>query len=549
MTDTPPIPVTLMAETHGHTDVHEDLAAAASEMRGAGDGAAVFSVRAISKSFGENHALSHVDLDVHRGEILGLLGANGAGKSTLLRIVAGVIRADSGTMVVSGRAIELESHSAHSAASLGVHVVYQELSLCSNLSVADNFSLVDSRGGARWRKRSRRLAKLALREVFPGAKVDVTREVGELNLGDRQMIEIARVATQDDLTLLILDEPTSALTTERAHQLHDYLHKRAAHGLSVIYVTHKLDEVQAIAARAVVLRNGAVEWEGVPSQTSRADLVARLGGSAEDATNRQADQEQIRALASEVEDTDTKDWAVRVKGLNTRDLVDIDLLVRPGEIVGIAGLEGAGQRPLLNAIFRGRGGVRTAGGVSYVSGDRQNEGLLPLWNVGQNITISALHLMSKFGFLDRAAMRGAAQQWFEAFQVAARGPEAGIARLSGGNQQKALIARGVASQARVVILDDPTRGVDIETKQTVYQMLETVKQAGRCVILYSTEDREFALCDRVIVMADGRVSKELTGPGVPVDEIVKYSYSKEQGSDPGPRNDRTSGPDTSRLGS
>jgi ribose transport system ATP-binding protein len=503
----------------------------------------VLALHAISKSFGENHALDGVDVRAHRGEIVGLLGANGAGKSTLLRIVAGVIRADSGTMSVNGREVGLASHTPHDAASLGIHCVYQELSLCSNLSVAENFSLIDSGGGLSWRRQSRQLATAALGEVFPGAKIEVRREVEELTLGERQMVEIARVATRTDLSVLILDEPTSALTTERAGQLHAYLRTRVDAGLSVIYVTHKLDEVQAIADRAVILRNGLLEWEGIPSQTSHDELVSRLGGAAEDATNKSSDQDQIRALASQAEDADAEGWAVRIRGLNTRELADIDLLVRPGEIVGVAGLEGAGQRPLLQAIFRSRsrGAVQTAGGVSYVSGDRQNEGLLPLWSVGQNITISALHLMSKFGFLDRRAMREAGEEWFRAFQVAARGPGAGIARLSGGNQQKALIARGVASQARVMLLDDPTRGVDIETKQTVYQMLETVKQAGRCVVMYSTEDREFALCDRVIVMADGRIAKELTGPGVSVEEIVKYSYSKEQAIGVAPPGDVDSG--------
>ena len=350
--------------------------------------------------------------------------------------------------------------------------------------------------------------------------------VSALSLAQRQMVEIARSLSHPDLKLVVMDEPTSALSSESSGKLHLYLKERVQpRGISVIYVTHKLDDVLSLADWLVVLRNGEVCWRGSPQEISREQLVEYLGGqsSEQDESRSQggahwvtsephlADQNDGAAATATASDTDP---VLAVRDLHTGVLKGINIVARKAEIVGLAGLEGAGQRDLLKALFfRRRGGPRRGevivrGPTAYVAGDRMQEGIFELWDIHHNILIGALKVSSalrgpliRWGGVDTIV-----EHWFRYLDIAATNSRVKIRALSGGNQQKVLIARALATEAQILLLDDPTRGVDVATKNAVYDILKEARAAGRTIILYSTEDGEFSHCDRVYVFSDGRIS-------------------------------------------
>jgi ribose transport system ATP-binding protein len=497
----------------------------------------------IVKYYGTHAVLSNVDFSVQPGEIVGLIGANGAGKTTLLRVLGGVIAPSAGTVRLGGHDVGVPPRfNAVEAWRHGVAMVHQEPSLCTNLAVWENWALLYDRVAQG--RRAKRIvdASRALEAVFPGSSISARASVSALSLAQRQMVEIARAASHPELKLLVLDEPTSALSGESSSKLTAFLKEVLHHGASVIYVTHKLDEVLDLADRIVVLRNGEVCWAGLRGEAKREQLVEELGarpssrsgpqsghrgpaGTSPAGTAHQADV----APAANARGTGP---AVTVRGLRTGRLHGVDIVAQSGEIVGLAGLEGAGQRDVLQAIFRkgrgsGHGEVIVQGSVAYVSGDREGEGSLPLWDIHHNILIGALGLkkIARAGLIRWKVADRVVERWFEHLDIAAENPRAKLTGLSGGNQQKVLIARAFASDATVLLLDDPTRGVDVGTKAAVYSVLEEARATGRTIIVYSTEDAEFHYCDRVYVFAQGRISGELTMADVSGPEIVRLSYA------------------------
>ncbi len=482
----------------------------------------ILDLRHISKTYTTVPVLLDVDLQASSGEVLGFLGANGAGKSTLLKIISGVVDATSGSMSIKGQEIDLAHYGPRDAAALGIHTVHQELSIFSNLSVADNFGMALFGQGSVSRRALRTMATQALGEIFPGNGIAPGAETGLLTLAERQMVEIAIAASRPDLSILILDEPTSALPASRSEQLHDYLRELSARGVLVIYVTHKLDEILTIADRLTVLRDGEARWQGPAQSTSRQELLVNLGarGGVEDAPS-------AASQASGVAVDQSVLVSVRDKVARSEDAVDF--VVRTGEVVGIAGLEGAGQRPLLRQLYgsagRRRAAFRIDGGISYVSGDRKFEGIFGLWDIAQNLIIASLNRLTRGGLISARASDALASEWYDTLHIKADGLDAPITSLSGGNQQKVIIARAFASQSATVILDDPTRGVDIDTKNEFYGLLTRLKSDGRSAVLYSTEDREFEQCDRVYVMADGAIVHELVGADINRENIIHWSYA------------------------
>lgn len=481
-------------------------------------------VRSLSKTYTTTPALDQAELRAYPGEVLGLLGANGAGKSTLLKIIAGVVPPTSGALAIGGHEVDFGSYGPRDAARAGIFTVYQELSVFSNISVAENFAMAQSVRARQSRRVLRAAATAALESVFPGGDISPRAETGTLSLAERQMVEIAVAASQPDLSVLILDEPTSALPAERADQLHEYLRERKARGVLIIYVTHKLDDILGIADRLVVLRDGRIHWEGDPGQITRDELLVTLGARAtepEAAPPGTLPEEPGTPLGGAALLTSRRPHPSAARG--------VELRIDPGEVVGFAGLEGAGQRPLLREIYatagRRRSAFATRGGVAYVSGDRKREGLFALWSVAENLIISSLPRLASFGFVRNRAAARTVDEWFDALHVVASGPEAPITALSGGNQQKIIIARGFASGASLVLLDDPTRGVDIETKAEFYRLLGALRAEGRSAILYSTEDREFTQCDRVYVMAGRAIVHELRGREITRENIIRWSYA------------------------
>lgn len=474
---------------------------------------AFVSVTDLVKAFGPSVVLHKVSLDIRAGEILVLLGPNGAGKSTLLNIIGGTLNPTLGGLALDGEPVDFALYNGAEARARGIQRVFQELSTFPNLTVAENLGLTAPRQQSRrdiYRDAERRM------QAFPGNQIPVRAEMGDLSVAERQMVEITRAMTEDGLRLVILDEPTSALSSEEADQLGMLVTRKAAEGVAVVYVTHKLEEALRLADRIVVLRDGKLHWDGDGRSLTHDHLLGLLGATIEHHT----------PVAATDHATGQPDL-LRVDHLTTASLRDVSVRVNTGEIVGIAGLEGAGQRDLLQAIFEARGrstgAIRSATDIAYVSGDRKREGLLPLWSVEQNVGISAVPNHARFGLVDFARLKTVSQSWLADLGLTHRA-QSEIGSLSGGNQQRALLGRALASEAPLLLLDDPTRGVDVNAKASIYEILDKLKDKGRSAILYSTEVAEFKKCDRVYVMARGHIAAEFSGADATEERIVQASF-------------------------
>ncbi|CCV16538.1 ATP-binding cassette domain-containing protein [Mesorhizobium sp. STM 4661] len=478
-------------------------------------GAVFISARNLSKSFDTHEVLRDVSLDIRAGEILVLLGPNGAGKSTMLNILGGTLRPSSGGMAVDGEPVEFDQYISKGSRARSIQRVFQELSTFPNLTVAENLDLTAERSGARSRREIVRRAAERM-QVFPGNRIDVCAEVARLSVAERQMVEIARAMTEPNTRLVILDEPTSALSAHEADQLAELVARKAAEGVAIIYVTHKLEEALRLAHRVVVLRDGKLHFDGDGRNLTHDALLSLLGATVEAPS-------AILPLSI----ADASSDLLSVQWLSTGCLRDVSIRVGAGELVGIAGLEGAGQRELLQAIFAARerdtGAVRSVSDIAYISGDRKREGLLPLWNVEDNVAISAVPRFARAGVVDFSGLKARAHEWLSELGLSQRA-DSPIVSLSGGNQQRALLGRALASEAPLLLLDDPTRGVDVKAKASIYAILDKLKEKGRGGILYSTEVAEFHKCDRVYVMARGRVAAEFDRMDVTEERIVQASF-------------------------
>ena len=479
----------------------------------------LITMRDLTKTYGPTVANDSVSLSIARGEIIGLVGGNGAGKSTLMRMLCGETAPDSGTISFQGNKDANErTYGTHAAQACGVRIVHQELSLCSNLTVAENFYLEAPMGAhilPGWRAAFRKRAGAALEAVFPGADIDADARIGNLSIGERQMVEIARALTAPGARIVILDEPTSSLALDRSQQLREYLASQASKGQAFIFISHKLHEIMDVASRVVVMRNGRVAWEGLTNASSIPQIVTLMGG---DAALRERRAARPKTASNE-------NVLVRLAGKNdTGDAIEL----RAGEIVGLAGLEGSGQRELLHAILNRAKGVTVKRGVgaSFVSGDRQREGVFPLWSVLDNISVTRIAQRAGIVPVHRKREAETARPAAERLRLDPGRFDSGILDLSGGNQQKALVARALASDADIILLDDPTRGVDVAAKQDFYAAIAEVTQQGRLVVWYSTEDLEFLECDRVLVFSDGNVVRALAGDEITEGEIVDASFSQ-----------------------
>lgn len=474
----------------------------------------------IAKTYGDTKANTDVDLEIGVGEILGLVGANGAGKSTLMRILCGVTEPDAGTMVFDGAQIDFARHSPIEARTHGIRIVWQELSLSPNLSVAENFYVEQpqfSRRSPFWLRDYHRLAREAIERIFPNAGIATGRAVSELSIAERQMVEIARAACDPVLKLLILDEPTSSLGAERSKDLRAFVRAMAEEGKSVIFISHKLSEVLSLCDRVVAMRNGGIAWSKDAADATVDDLVAAMGGA------QARDSRSARGEAATV--TVDSPRRVRIGGdWIAREAEPIEL--RAGEIVGLAGLEGSGQKRLLQALFEGRAaaGLSREGRIRYVSGDRQVEGVFPLWTTARNILIGRVAGWAGLRGVRDEAHRDDVAGAAERLSLDARRLDANILELSGGNQQKALVARALLDEAEILLLDDPTRGVDIAAKRDFYRVVREVAASGRLVVWHSTEDLEFLECDRVLVFSGGQVVTELSGPDISEETVVASSF-------------------------
>lgn len=493
--------------------------------------APIVALHDVTKAFGSTLANDSVSLIVAPGDVVGLVGGNGAGKSTLMRQLCGVIRPDSGQLELDGRPTAWEGWGPAEAQAHGVRIVYQELSLCANLTVAENFFLEApdlARSLPGWRRAYRTRARHALDIVFPGNGIDIDSTIADLSIGHRQMVEIARAAMAPDVRVLILDEPTSSLDQERSRQLRAFIHARAAEGLATIFISHKLHEIEDVSTRIMVLRNGRVARSGDRTDITIAAMVQAMGGSATEALRR----------AHATGDSARGQPRLRISGPVVAALGG-ELVLHEGEIVGLAGLEGAGQKEFLHELYAGRSSrgnrITQDGGVSFVSGDRQREGVFSFWSVFANMDIERVgrrFALSPFARdEDTAAITDAAGQ----LRLDAGRFSSGILDLSGGNQQKALVGRALVSDSPTILLDDPTRGVDVAAKADFYRLFGEAADAGRLVVWLSTEDLEFLECDRVLVFSKGRIVQELRREQITEDAIIGASFADQmaQGHDGG----------------
>ncbi|MGH6943567.1 MAG: sugar ABC transporter ATP-binding protein [Geminicoccaceae bacterium] len=483
------------------------------------------SLRGIDKRFDGVIAIAGVDLEVDAGETLGIVGHNGAGKSTLMNVLAGILRPDAGRVVIEGVDVTA-GYGVNRARELGVRCVFQELSLCPNLNVVENaWVMHPSLGGLAWRRKARQLIAARLDEIFPGHGIDIKAAVGDLSIGQRQMVEIARAFTETDapVRLVILDEPTSSLDADAASQLLRYIQQAAARGQSCILISHKLAEVLAHTDRLIVMRDAQVVAGGRSADIGREQLVEMMGQVTREAgaAVREGDQSQpaerrLRAQA-------------RPPGSSPSSIV---LRARAGEVVGLAGLDGHGQQAMLRRLFEAArlktrsGEVSVRGTVAYVSGDRQNEGVFALWSVGHNITIGSIRRLARLGLIGADREVGIARRWRELLSIRTKSVDDPILSLSGGNQQKVLVARAFATEADLVLFDDPMRGVDVGTKRELYEHVRREAERGRCFIWYTTENEELSNCDRVYVFHRGRITDEIERSALSEERVLRASFKE-----------------------
>ncbi len=470
---------------------------------------------AVRKRFGATVALDGVDLTVRPGEVHALIGENGAGKSTLVKILSGAIRADEGDMRLDGRLYRPSGPL--EARQCGIAMIYQELNLAGHLTVEENVMLgiEETRWGLLRRTSMRRRVLAALRQLrHPDIRPDV--RVRDLSLGAQQLVEVAR-ALASDARILVMDEPTSSLTQEDTAQLFTLIRRLRDGGVSVIYISHFLEEVRQVADRFTVLRDGRVTGTGAVATTPTSRIIERMVGRALDEMFPRVPHERGGP-------------ALRLDGLSGDPApIRVDLTLHRGEILGLAGLIGAGRTELVRTIFgldpvrAGRITVAVAGsgwatdtgapphrrlaqGVGMLSEDRKAEGLALPMSLADNITLSRLGRVGRWGWLSPARQKQAARRWIDRLNIRARGPEQAVWSLSGGNQQKVAVARLLHHDADVLLLDEPTRGIDVGAKVEIFRLMGELAAAGKAILFVSSCLNELlGVCDRIAVMSRGRL--------------------------------------------
>ncbi len=477
----------------------------------------VVAVRGASVTFGAVRALSGVDLEISAGEAVGLVGHNGAGKSTIVNVINGGLTPHEGSVSYGGMVSGIAGVSAARAG--GIRCVFQELSLCPNLSIVENARLMHSElKGFGWRKRALALIETKLSEVFPGNRVDCSATVGTLSIAERQMVEIALnfLNVSGRPKLVILDEPTSSLDSALAEQMLAHVRKFVSGGGSVLLISHILGEILSTSTRIVVMKDGGVVAARPVSEFTGKSLVEAMGSV-------------VRAKTRTGVRTGL-DTSPTVIDLPATPRTGLGFKARKGEVIGLAGLGGHGQTEMLLALFRERSSnwlPHRPDEIGFVAGDRALNGTFPLWSILRNLSVGNLGALSKRFSVNAANEDAVGAEWKQKTAIRTPDMHLPILSLSGGNQQKVLFARALSTPARIVLMDDPMRGVDIGTKQDVYSIIRTEAEAGRTFIWYSTEMDEICLCDRVYVFRDGAIVAELSGDEVNEHNVLAASFSGE----------------------
>jgi len=485
--------------------------------------------RGVSKAFGGVRALQDVSFDLRAGEVHALMGENGAGKSTLMNILAGLLQADGGEVIIGGRPVRL--HSPHEAMRHGIAMIHQELMTVPEMTVAENLLLGrEPRGAlpgtidrAAMEAEARRLLRLLDMEL------PVSRPMKELSVAGMQTVEIAR-ALGCDASIVIMDEPTAAISDREVNALFGAIRTLRERGVGVVYITHKMDEVSRIADRVTVLRDGKFVATHPAAELDETRLISLMVGReliAGDAVKRDRGGEVV----------------LSVRGLTRAGAFrDIDFDVRRGEVLGLAGLMGAGRSEVVSAIFglvpADEGEIRVRGklvrirrpadairhGIGMVTEDRKGYGIVPEMSVRHNVTLAALRDCCTGPVINQLREAAVSLKAIGRYGIKTSGPRQKVSQLSGGNQQKVVIARTMLASPEIVILDEPTRGIDVGAKAEVYEIVRELTRKGRTVILVSSELPELlALSDRILVMREGELTAGFHPEKTTQEEILKYA--------------------------
>ncbi|MFP4975172.1 sugar ABC transporter ATP-binding protein [Paenibacillus sp. CN-4] len=489
----------------------------------------VLEMHSIAKSFGQTHALNGIDFELKSGEIHALLGENGAGKSTLIKVLGGIHQPDRGEIVINGEAVQIKG--VHDAQAHGIGVIHQEIVLVPYLSVAENIFLGRepvTKLGLVDRKQMNAEAQEMVKEL--GLNLDVNTLVGELSVAHQQLVEIVK-AISFNVKILVMDEPTSSLSDEEVKHLFVTMERLRQNGVSMIYISHKFEELFTITDRITIIRDGTYVGTVTTKNSSPDELVAMMVG-------RELKNFYTRTYSRQDE------VVLKVDHLSKQNIFeDISFSVHKGEILGFSGLMGAGRSELMLAIFGAygydHGSVFLNGeelkikscsdaiekGIALVPEDRKDQGLVLMNSVGFNMTLSELkHLMKNKLIVSEEKRSALISAYIKSLNIKTASPDAEVSSLSGGNQQKVVLAKWLATNPKLLILDEPTRGVDVGAKSEIYSIINELAKQGLAIILVSSELPEIInMCDSVCVMREGKLTAQLAQSELTQENIMRYA--------------------------
>lgn len=493
---------------------------------------ALFRLENISKAFPGVKALNNVSISIEKGEVLALMGENGAGKSTLIKILAGAYKMDSGEIYCEEKKVQINDR--NDSTKLGISIIFQELNLFSNLSVAENIFVnreFRKAGFIYDREKANREASVLLEKV--GLSCSPDTKLVDLTISQRQMVEIAK-ALSSDAKLIIMDEPTSSLTDNEVDKLFEIINNLKESGVSILFVSHKINEVKRIADRVHVLRDGEYIATLLKEEiTEEAIIKAMVGRNLENIFDKQY---------AEIGET-----ALEVKNLYTKNfLKNISFNVRKGEIVGFAGLVGAGRSEVMRAVFGldaiTGGEILVNGkpvrikspadaiklGMGFVPEDRKNEGLFLRMSVMKNSSIVMMNKVSKHGVINSAQEYETTRSYVEKLNIKTPNMEKEVMELSGGNQQKVVVAKWLSNEPQILIVDEPTRGIDVGAKKEIHNLISKLAKSGVAIIMISSEMPEIlGMCDRIYVMHEGRIKSELSRGEATQEKIMEVILQED----------------------
>ncbi|HEK9984305.1 sugar ABC transporter ATP-binding protein [Streptococcus equi subsp. zooepidemicus] len=469
---------------------------------------------AISKSFGTNKVLEKIDLVLHSGQVHALMGENGAGKSTLMNILTGLFPASSGTIVIDG--VEKQFSNPQEAEAFGISFIHQEMNTWPDMTVLDNLFLgreIKGTFGLLDQKAMKEKAKRAFDRL--GISIPLDLPIGSLSVGQQQLIEIAK-SLLSEVSLLVMDEPTAALTDRETESLFQMIASLKKEGVGIVYISHRMEEIFRVTDLITVMRDGIIVDTKPTAETNPAELVKKMVGRDID--------DYYPAKAAEL-----GELVFEVENLSGECFKDISFQVRRGEILGFSGLMGAGRTEVMRAIFgldkRTAGRIRLNGqdiqvtnpvqairaGIGFLTEDRKEEGLILDFSIKDNMTLPSHKDFSKNGFFDDKTSRDFVQKMIDRLRIKSGRPEMVVGNLSGGNQQKVVLAKWIGIAPKVLILDEPTRGVDVGAKREIYQLMNELAERGVPILLVSSDLPEvLGVSDRIVVMHEGRITGELS---------------------------------------